>query len=148
MMLNESDILFKNHVFTSQFYSDNLPKNKINLFAYLVQTKIWKLVYLFDLSNWKNKSSFEILSLDDILINEHYPENVKYHFCWKLLLVAVLFLRDCHLQWNSYSKSFILNSRTLSIFPALEKKKLVFVGKILWRFNIMLHLWLINLFFH
>ena len=29
------------------------------------------------------------------------------------------------------------------IFPALKIKKLVLVGKILWRFNIILHIWLI-----
>ena len=33
----------------------------------------------------------------------------------------------------------------LSIFPALEIKKLVFVGKILWLFDIILHI-MVNLF--
>ena len=42
-------------------------------------------------------------------------------------------------------KIFILNSCTLSIFPALEIKKLVFVGKILWLFDIILHI-MVNLF--
>ena len=36
---------------------------------------------------------------------------------------------------NSYSKSFALNSCTFSIFPALEIKKLVPVGKIFWPFR-------------
>ena len=53
----------------------------------------------------------------------------------------------CHLQWNSYSKSLILNFRTLSIFPAPEIKKVVIVGKILWSFETILHIWLIYLFF-
>ena len=116
-------------------------------FTYLLQTKIRKLAYQFGLSNWKNKNSFEILSVDNILINGHYFENVKYHVCWKLLLVAIQFLYDCHLQWNSYSKSFIFNCCTISVFPALEIKKLVFIGKIFWRFDIIWHIWLIHSFF-
>ena len=43
-------------------------------------------------------NSFEVLSLDIILINEHYFENVKYHVRWKLLLVAIQFLHEYHLQ--------------------------------------------------
>ena len=66
-------------------------------FTYLVQTKIWKPAYLFDLSNWKNKSSVEILSLDNILINGHYLENVKYNVRCNLLHAATQFLHDCHL---------------------------------------------------
>ena len=50
----------------------------------------------------------------------------------KLLYIAKQFLNDCHLKWNSYSKSFILNSWTLSIFLALGIKKLVLVGEVLW----------------
>ena len=48
---------------------------------------------------------------------------------------------------NSYSKCFTLNSCTFSIFHALEIKKLVLVGKILWRFDIILHIWLIHFLF-
>ena len=36
----------------------------------------------------------------------------------------------------------------LSIFPTLETKMLSLVGKILWHFDIILHIWLINLLFH
>ena len=57
------------------------------------------------------------------------------------------FLYDCHPQWNSYSKNFILNSRKPSIFPALDIKKLDIVGKTLWRLNIILDICLIYLFF-
>ena len=101
---------------------------------------------MLDLSNWNNNSSFEILSLDNIFINGHYLKNVECHVHWKLQHVAIQYLHDCHLQWNSYSKSFNLNSCTLSIFPAPEIKKL-FVGKILRRFDTVLHIWLIHLYF-
>ena len=66
-------------------------------------------------------------------------KNTKYHVQCKLLDVAIQFLHNCHLQWNSYSKSFILNSCTFSIFPAFEKKNFAFVGKILGCFKIILH---------
>ena len=56
-------------------------------------------------------------------------------------------LHGCHLRWNSYSKNLILNSCTLSIFPGLEIKKLVLVGKLLWRFDVVFHIWLMHLFF-
>ena len=69
----------------------------MSFFTYLVQTKICKLVYRFDLSNWK------------------------------LLHVAIYFLHCCHLQWNNYSKCLILNSCTFSVFPALEIKELLFM---------------------
>ena len=39
---------------------------------YLGQTKIWKLACIFDLRNWKNWSSFKVLSLDNIIIYVHY----------------------------------------------------------------------------
>ena len=72
---------------------------------------------------------------------------MKFYAHWKLLYGVIQFLHDRHLQWNCYSKSLILNSCTLSIFPALEIKKLVLLGKMLWRFNIIFHIWLINLCF-
>ena len=110
----------------------------LNQFFYWSSANKNLQTYLSDLSNWKNKSSFEILSLNNILINGHYLKNIKHHVCWKLLHTAIKFLHDCHLQWNSYSQSFILSSSTLSIFPALEIMKLVFLGKILRRFDVTL----------
>ena len=75
---------------------------------------------------------FEILSLYNILINWHYLKKGKYHVRWKLINVAIQFLYDYHLKWNSYSKSFILNSWTLSVFSTPGMKKLVLFNKILW----------------
>ena len=115
--------------------------------TYLRKTKIWKLAYLLDLSNWKNLRSLAILLLDNILINGYSPKRAEYHVRWKLVHLGIQFLY-CHLEWNSYSKSFIFNSCTLSFFPVLEIKKLAFVGKILWRFDIIFHIWLIHLFCH
>ena len=133
---------------TSQFYSDNLWKLSISFFTYLRHTEIWKLVYKSDLNNCKNWSSFQVLSLNSILISGHYLKNAKYHVHWKVLHVAIQFLDVLHLQCHSYLKSLILNSCTLSIFPALKIMELAFVGKILWHFDIIFHIWLIHLFFH
>ena len=58
-----------------------------------------------------------------------------------------LVLHSCHLRWNSYLKSLILNSCTFSIFPALEIKKLVLAGKLMWRFDKVFHIWLKHLLF-
>ena len=63
----------------------------------------------------------------------------QYYVRWKLVYGAKQFLHDCYLQWNSYSKSFIFNFCTFSNFPALEIKKIALVGKILWRFDIMVN---------
>ena len=119
-----------------------------HFFIYPTQTKISKLVYLLDLSNWKNKSSFKVLLQDNILIIEHYVKKFKHHIWWKLLYITIPFLYDCHIQWNRHLKSLILNSCVLSTFPALEIKKPVLVHKIIWGFYIILHMLLIQLLFH
>ena len=81
-MLIKSRILIYAKIW--QFYPDNLRKLYANFFTHLLQTKICKLAHLLYLSNWKNQSCSETLSLD-ILINGHYLENEKYHVRWKLL---------------------------------------------------------------
>ena len=53
------------------------------------QTKIWKFTSLFGLCNWMNQSNFELLSLENILINGHYPKNTKQRFGWKLLYLRI-----------------------------------------------------------
>ena len=155
MMPIGSTFLLKYHVsfnfmliITLQFHCDNLRKLWISFLTYLGQTKIWKFVRLCDLYNWMNQSSFEVTLLDNLLINGHYLKTTKLRFRWKLLYLRVWFLYDCHSQWISYSKKFILNCRTHSIFPAFDIKKLAIVGKIFWRFDIILHIWLTNLLFH
>ena len=117
-------------------------------FAHLGQTKTCKSACLFDSGDWMNQNSVEVLLMDNVLINGHYLKNTKQHFSWKLLYVRIWFWYDCHPLLNSSSKIFILNSRTLSIFPALEIKKLALVGKILWCFDIIFHILLINSLFH
>ena len=79
---------------------------------------------------------------------DNYLKNAKYCLRWRLHYVIIEYLYDCYPHWNSYSKSFIFNSCTLLIFPALEMKRLVLVGKILWRFDTLLYIWLIYLLFH
>ena len=56
MKLFESGILLKNYRnlrsnITSKFPSDNIRKLSFSFFTYLLQTKIWRLVYRFDLNN-------------------------------------------------------------------------------------------------
>ena len=94
--------------------------------------KIWKFACLFDLCNWMNQSSFEVILIDNVLINGHCLKNTNEQFRWKLLYVRIWFLYGCHPQWSSYSKNFILKSGTPSNFIALAIKKLAIVGKILW----------------
>lgn len=118
------------------------------MLVFLWQTKVWKLASVFDLSNWMSQSSFEVLSLKDILINEHYLKNTKYGKC---LLKAttckhMIFIIQCQSWLRTCSKDFVSNSCTLSALVALEKKILVFVGKVFLRFNMILHIWLIVFF--
>ena len=72
-MLTERGIFLKNYVscslcqnITSLLNSNNLRKLSTSCFTYLVQTKIWKLVCRFDLSNCNNLSNFEAFLLDNI----------------------------------------------------------------------------------
>ena len=91
IMLIKINIRLKNYVF--QF------TETLNEFFYLSRTNgdFETFMCLFDLSNWKNQSSFEVLSLVNILMNGHCLKNVKDHVQWKLLHVAIQFLHDCHL---------------------------------------------------
>ena len=84
MISIESGILLKNHVtcnFMLKYYitlsPDNLRKLQISFFTYLEQTKIWKFVCPFDLYNWMNQISFEVILLGNVLINGDYLKNTK-----------------------------------------------------------------------
>ena len=74
-------ILCKN--ITSKYCSDNLRKLEISFWTYLGQTKIWKFTCLFYLSNWINQSSFEVLSLENVLINRKLFQKCKIAFTLK-----------------------------------------------------------------
>ena len=87
MMHNESSILLRNHVccnFMLKYYiTVSCPQftKVLNQFLrYLGQTIIFKFVCLFDLCNRMNESSFEVILLDNILINGHYLKNTKQSF--------------------------------------------------------------------
>ena len=45
--------------------------------------KIWKFTCLFYLSNWINQSSFEVLSLENVLINRKLSQKCKIAFTLK-----------------------------------------------------------------
>ena len=72
MMLIESGILLKNHT-TCKFV----------LKYYLT------VPCPFDSRNWTNQCRFELLSLDNVLINRQYLNNVKDHVCWNLQYVTM-----------------------------------------------------------
>ena len=57
-------------------------------------------------------------------------------------------LYDCHPQWSIYSKNLILISRIFWTFPTFYINKLAIVGKLLWGFDMILQVWLINLLLH
>ena len=155
MMPIESGILLKNNVscnFMLKYYitvSLRQFTKTSNQFFYLSRVnknlEICMPVWFVELNE---SNQFWGILLDNVLINWDYLKNTKQRFRWKLLYARVWFLYDWHPHWNSCSKNFILNSRTVSIFPALDIKKLAIVGKILWRFDIILHMWLIHLLFH
>ena len=89
---------------------------------------------------------------------------------WGILLDNILINRHCLIIQNSISvenycmrgydfymtvtamkqviEKLYFEFRTPSIFPALHIKKLAIVHKILLRFDIILHIWLIHLLFH
>ena len=93
-----------------------------------MQTKISKLACLFDLSNWKNQSSFDVLSLDNILSNGYCLKNAKVHVHWKLLHVAIPFLHDCDLQTATQKVSLWVLAR-FQFFLHLKKRSYFFPVK-------------------
>ena len=125
------------HSFIRQF-----TKTWNNFFTYLVQTKIWKLSCIFDLSSWNNWNSFEVLSLDNILYMDIISKMQNIIFGENCYMQPYIFFMTAICNETTTRKNFILNSWTLSNFPALEIKKLVSVGEMLWRFDIVLHIWL------
>ena len=90
-MLTENDTLLKNHVsfnFMLKYYITisfrQFPKILNQFFTYAGQTKILKLACLFVLIYWTNQSRFEVISLDNVLINWHYLKNATYDVRLKL----------------------------------------------------------------
>ena len=114
-------------------------------FTYIVQKKMWKVVYRFHLSNWKNWS----LGYFHWIILKHIDFISKMQICsLKTTKYSRIFFTRLSPSNLSYAKGLILKFCTLSIFPALGIQKVVFVNKMLWRFDIILHIKLNNLFFH
>ena len=127
-MLIESRILLKNHIswkfmlnITSEFHSDSLRKLEINFSTYSGLTKFWKFVSLFYLSNWINQRSFEVLSLDNVLINGNISEiqNSLYvgNYCtwaYHFYMMAIS---------NEILENFICNFHTLSNFSSTWNKE-------------------------
>ena len=75
------------------------------------------------LCNGMNQSSFEVILLDNVLINGHYLKNTNWCFRSKLLYARIWFLYDCLPQWSRYSKNVSFNSRMPSIFPATKHEE-------------------------
>ena len=64
-MLVVIDAKILHHIFISTIYENF---ESFFFFTYVGQTKTWKLACQFDLRNSKVKSTFEVLSLGNILI--------------------------------------------------------------------------------
>ena len=85
--------------------------------------------------------------LDNILINGHYL------IIQKSISVENYCMWGYDFLWQSPAMKQVIEKlyfefRTPSIFPALHIKKVAIVHKILLRFDIILHIWLIHLLFH
>ena len=120
MILVENGIILKNHVCCNfiaakilhQDFIPTIHKTLNQFFYWFRQTKTWKFTwYLFDVSHWANQISFEVLSLDNNLINGDYVENAKY-VRWELKYISIWFLFDCCPQWSNYSKNFWILARS------------------------------------
>ena len=127
---------------TSQFYSDKFKTvflftyctgKFVNFYTGLVCiTEIIKAILRY--FHWIIFKQMDIISkIQSIMFTENYNK--------------IQFFNACHLRWNCYSKSLISNFCMGSVSPAFKIKKLVLVGKIPWRFDIIFHIWLTNLFF-
>ena len=100
MMPIESNFLLKYHVscnFMLKYYitvSLRQFTKTLNQFFDLFRTneslEIGMPVHLY---NWMNQSSFEVILLDNLLINGHYLKNTKLRFRWKLLYLGIWFLQ-------------------------------------------------------
>ena len=84
MVLITSNFYFDN--FKSGFKSVVLPIEDKQDFRNFLACLIWVI-----------ESSFEVLSLDNILINRHCLINAKDHIWWKLLHFAMQLLHNWHL---------------------------------------------------
>ena len=124
MMLIESIILLKNHIscnFMLKYYiSVSFRQFTKTLNKFLYSTRDNKNLEIF-MSVWGTfiGKFFDKLTLS---LKCKISCSLKNKICQH-----IIFVYDCHPQWNNYLKSFILNFCTLSIPPALETKKLVFV---------------------
>ena len=108
-------------------------------FTYIVQKKMWKVVYRFHLSNWKNWS----LGYFHWIILKHIDFISKMQICsLKTTKYSRIFFTRLSPSNLSYAKSLSLKFCTLSMFPALGIEKVVFVNKMLNNFKLN------NLFFH
>ena len=119
-------------------FTTTIYKKTLNLFLYL-SSKICMPVWFVQLNESKQfRDAFIGKCFNKWILSEKY----KIKFPGKTAVCeAITFI------WlSNYSKNVILNSCTFSIFPALEIKKLV--GKILQRFDIISHIWIIHLLFH
>ena len=112
--------------------------------------KIWKIACLSDLYSSMNQSSFGVILLDNVLINADHLKKYKIAFS---LETAVC--KDMIFIWLTPAMKQLLEKHCFEFLHTLNFsctwrniKKLVVVGKLLWRFDNILHIWLIHLLFH
>ena len=152
MMPIENSFLLKYHVscnFMLKYYITvslrQFTKTLNQFFNLSRQTKVWKFVCFFDLHNWMNQSSFEVTLLDNLLIKWHFK---KYKITFSLKTAV---FRNMIFWWLSPSVNQLLKKLYFELpyplnFSCTWHKEASYC-KILWRFDIILHIWLINLSF-
>ena len=123
MMLIQSGILLKNNVIVV-IYAKILHLNFIPTICENFKSVFW-LIYckrkfenLYTGLIWEIKRIKAILRYFDNMDIISKKQNIVFAKNY-YIAIAIKFLHGGHLQWNSYLKSLILNSCTLSIFPAL-----------------------------
>ena len=113
----------------------------------LDKRKLWNLYACMIWAIERIETVHWIHSLDNNLTSGPSLKNTKDHVWWKLLHVAIKYLYACHLQTAIHEVLHWIPARFQFLF-VFEIKRLVFVGKILWRFDIIIHIRLIHFFFH
>ena len=131
-MTTDSGILLKNHI----SYNFMLKSYITTLLRQFTKTLVWFLNLSAEncTNGTKSRNATQMETISKIQNSFYVGDYCIWAYNFYMAVIS--------------NETVTLNSPTLSIFPALEIKKLALVGKILWRFDIIWHIWLIHLIFH